>query len=223
MLSRPFQSTHPYRVWQPIFWLFVKVTCFNPHTHTGCDWGSQNSMISTKLFQSTHPYRVWLVSLTLARVSARVSIHTPIQGVTKLIRKQGGTPLKFQSTHPYRVWLWQYKNWLTNLCFNTHTHTVCDYRFYSPTGEVIQVSIHTPIQGVTAIGSNYFEYQSVSIHTPIQGVTYYLINGIFFERIVSIHTPIQGVTALNNDGSVDIKFQSTHPYRVWLNQVTQRP
>ena len=32
-----FQSTHPRRVWQLFFSVFLSHSCFNPHTHAGCD------------------------------------------------------------------------------------------------------------------------------------------------------------------------------------------
>ena len=54
----------------------------------------------------------------------------------------------------------------------------------------------------------------VSIHTPTKGVT----NGGAFvvcSPIVSIHTPTKGVTWFLNYSPKRIKFQSTHPRRVW--------
>ena len=122
-------------------------SCFNPHTHTGCDpWWIRCSG-ALKKFQSTHPYRVWPM------VMAATSFHT---------------------------------------CFNPHTHTGCDglVERYWPNQDV---SIHTPIQGVTWLPSETFVLFLVSIHTPIQGVT---PQGYWLRAIqkVSIHTPIQGVT-----------------------------
>ena len=55
------------------------------------------------------------------------------------------------------------------------------------------VSIHTPIQGVTATALQRYKEIQVSIHTPIQGVTN--VSYLNFSPLyVSIHTPIQGVT-----------------------------
>ena len=98
--------------------------------------------------------------------------------------------------------------------FNPHTHTGCD-------GDLhllhlsIAVSIHTPIQGVTAHPVAPPTKERVSIHTPIQGVTRHSTpfaayppsfnphthtgcdlntRHIFGDDSVSIHTPIQGVT-----------------------------
>ena len=77
----------------------------------------------------------------------------------------------FQSTHPYRVWrlVQHYSDCRTN------------------------VSIHTPIQGVTCKQAKHWGAQSVSIHTPIQGVTWWTF-ALCCLWNVSIHTPIQGVT-----------------------------
>ena len=58
---RQFQSTHPYRVWLMCLPAVIQPLCFNPHTHTGCDF----------------------IRLTLF-VYDTVSIHTPIQGVTQV-------------------------------------------------------------------------------------------------------------------------------------------
>ena len=75
--------------------------------------------------------------------------------------------------------------------FNPHTHTGCD------------VNLVTDISGY-----------SVSIHTPIQGVTF-LFQCTSEDDWVSIHTPIQGVTLCTCASTLYIRFQSTHPYRVW--------
>ena len=37
LLSKLFQSTHPYRVWRCVMVLQQVQESFNPHTHTGCD------------------------------------------------------------------------------------------------------------------------------------------------------------------------------------------
>ena len=99
---------------------------------------------------------------------------------------------EFQSTHPRRVWLSNITN-ISNM----------------------EVSIHTPTQGVTRVDDRTSMLLSVSIHTPTQGVTnpavlWYRVlqfqsthprrvwrrNGFLSVRIwdVSIHTPTQGVT-----------------------------
>ena len=84
--------------------ILTKFISFNPHTHTGCDYQyvyHQNqpnqfqsthpyrvwrhfaiSYITFHVFQSTHPYRVWLPQLLKPYLIPKVSIHTPIQGVT---------------------------------------------------------------------------------------------------------------------------------------------
>ena len=57
----------------------------------------------------------------------------------------------------------------------------------------LQVSIHTPTQGVTLFHTPTHNLQLVSIHTPTQGVTF-IDKLIAVEGDVSIHTPTQGVT-----------------------------
>ena len=79
--------------------------CFNPHTHTGCD-----------------------VIFSVITASVYVSIHTPIQGVTRV-------PVLSQ---------------VEAASFNPHTHTGCDLEKISADVPQAEVSIHTPIQGVTS-------------------------------------------------------------------------
>ena len=86
--------------------------------------------------------------MNLAGNSLQVSIHTPIQGVTNLLRH-------FPNHHK---------------SFNPHTHTGCDL-LWLPGLVADNVSIHTPIQGVTYVLHTLLAVISVSIHTPIQGVT----------------------------------------------------
>ena len=100
-----------------------KIPCFNPHTHTGCDF---HDAVSNHCEHSFNPHtHTGCDSLAqCGEVLKLVSIHTPIQGVTKRpfsrilhIVVSIHTPIqgvtkpphpmrwsrKFQSTHPYRV------------------------------------------------------------------------------------------------------------------------
>ena len=211
------------------------------------------------MFQSTHPYRVWRRRYSCMRLPGRVSIHTPIQGVTV------GLALVIH-------------------CFPVSIHTpiqgVTPQRyFYSG---VQKVSIHTPIQGVTWSLCTSYLWGTVSIHTPIQGVTnpevdYWNVNPSFnphthtgcdwintndLQYIKSFnphtHTGCDGLEPITPTKSIcfnphthtgcdwvssgppsttrsfnphthtgcdqrftiikqsSCKFQSTHPYRVWL-------
>ena len=76
-----FQSTHPRRVWLISRLRFVLNSCFNPHTHAGCDQILLDSKAQQVLFQSTHPRRVW-----------------------HLLPFLNYADVQFQSTHPRRVW-----------------------------------------------------------------------------------------------------------------------
>ena len=103
---------------------------------------------------------------------------------------------------------------LSGIRFNPHTHAGCDYIGGWSNVININVSIHTPTQGVTRIMfiiKTGIEY--VSIHTPTQGVTKPRSRASlgFF---VSIHTPTQGVTYCRDMIKHKRLFQSTHPRRV---------
>ena len=167
------------------------MTCFNPHTHTGCD-----------------------TQLRDHRTFYLVSIHTPIQGVTS-DKFAALDDFKFQSTHPYRVWPKFERKYREIFLFqSTHPYRVWPWR-KAATEREVDVSIHTPIQGVTLPVFHPSLHLPVSIHTPIQGVTllsmsYQVTHSCFNPHThtgcdaplsivegsfkVSIHTPIQGVT-----------------------------
>ena len=241
ILSR-FQSTHPYRVWRWCRGYYYEPGCFNPHTHTGCDFPpssrsslwpvsihtpiqgvTQQTAVKEKahVFQSTHPYRVWPSSSLLQVVM-----------------------VGFQSTHPYRVWrnMWFYK--LIDKSFNPHTHTGCDVRSWrhSLPSAVFQsthpyrVWLSLPLLHVVRVGFQsthpYRVWQQGSRlrsygrwrfnpHTHTGCDDYDLVDNE--EQAVSIHTPIQGVTELTANIDLGKEFQSTHPYRVWPGVLRLRP
>ena len=164
-----FQSTHPYRVWLSFF------------------DGIQRYI----MFQSTHPYRVWLVVDAEDGIVIIVSIHTPIQGVTRGGNLQD-TELQFQSTHPYRVWLpctfsstpsavfqstHPYRVWPLMVSFawllhpfqSTHPYRVWRL-FHSSRTDQKCFNPHTHT-GCDAYDDGDAVIFKVSIHTPIQGVT----------------------------------------------------
>ena len=78
----------------------------------------------------------------------------------------------------------------------------------------MEVSIHTPTQGVTKTWLYRMGVNPVSIHTPTQGVTT-IYRVLPYNPRVSIHTPTQGVTYWYKRRHDKGKFQSTHPRRVW--------
>ena len=129
------------RDWQEKMW------GFNPHTHAGCDCITLSR--SYRIAHGFNPHTHAGCDSTKAppKPSIKVSIHTPTQGVTPLIRLLILVS-KFQSTHPRRVWLTV--DWVGCICesFNPHTHAGCDSALLDQSKEY-QVSIHTPTQGVT--------------------------------------------------------------------------
>ena len=207
-----FQSTHPYRVWQRTLNGTTSHSSFNPHTHTGCDWciysfrcysfvsihtPIQGVTIQTPLFlrslwfQSTHPYRVWLVGSSLLP-----------------------SVLQFQSTHPYRVWLTVTQRHQQLSSFNPHTHTGCDsWRTNIKNKLELFQSTH-PYRVWLGFSSCLFPWFSFNPHTHTGCDAKDTETRQRYQ--VSIHTPIQGVTWSGKTMQPDVKFQSTHPYRVWL-------
>ena len=122
-------------------------TCFNPHTHEGCDSQLPKDRLSLIMFQSTHPWRVWHVRLLLPWLLScfnphthegcdhgavreihrwRVSIHTPMKGVTV-------------STPTY----------LDLIKVSIHTPMKGVTTVLSRADSLQIVSIHTPMKGVT--------------------------------------------------------------------------
>ena len=77
-----FQSTHPYRVW--LSWRQRHLAgrwCFNPHTHTGCD-GSAPYAEEYWCGFNPHTHTGCDLWQWCCWCLGKVSIHTPIQGVT---------------------------------------------------------------------------------------------------------------------------------------------
>ena len=80
-----------------------KKRCFNPRTHTGCDHAACTDTTTTDQFQSTHPHGVRLLSLAAVMTFAG-----------------------FQSTHPHGVRQIVKHIHARNVSFNPRTHTGCD-------------------------------------------------------------------------------------------------
>ena len=234
-IPKRFQSTHPRRVWLWLSSAILSLSCFNPHTHAGCDCWSLCSLNPFNCFNPhTHAgcdsYFRWCLVL-----SVYVSIHTPTQGVTLLPLVLG----------------------LISLCFNPHTHAGCD-EAQQVLNKYLDVSIHTPTQGVTSDMFGLAErmlfqsthprrvWRSSAIWPKSCWIRFQsthprrvwlilifsvVLNGSFNPHThagcdirateylqrwkVSIHTPTQGVTSKCLPSIYSYKFQSTHPRRVW--------
>ena len=101
--------------------------CFNPRTHTGCDY-----LWLTKIYLcpnvSIHaPTRGATSSPTCRFLWLLVSIHAPTRGATSETEEDYQETL-FQSTHPHgvRPHALDSQHLRINLCFNPRTHTGCD-------------------------------------------------------------------------------------------------
>ena len=125
----------------------------------------------------------------------------------------------FQSTHPRRVWL-RFRHCLKEslTCFNPHTHAGCDRSGRFTLCCSMDVSIHTPTQGVTTLAAVNSRNPRVSIHTPTQGVTQAEVWKVW-HRSFNPHTHAGCDTGRSLE-SLAQEFQSTHPRRVWPSAST---
>ena len=85
-----------------------------------------------------------------------------------------------------------------------------------------RVSIHTPTKGVTRPTHDPQE-QIISFnpHTH-EGCDHYGCSVYVPPIGVSIHTPTKGVTTQSARHAIPMKFQSTHPRRVWRSAPTSQ-
>ena len=185
-----FQSTHPRRVWH--LNIFPKIYHMEVSIHTptkGVTLCVIHHTISA-LFQSTHPRRVWPCTSKAGNKAAKVSIHTPTKGVTEDIKKVV-EDIVFQSTHPRRVWHQSSIRLLSQWWFqSTHPRRVWQR------GD-----------------NNLVSFYCFNPHTH-EGCDLLLRLRLLTER-VSIHTPTKGVTLSESNFIRASMFQSTHPRRVW--------
>ena len=145
--------------------------CFNPRTHTGCDY--RNAIENGASEVSIHaPTRGATSSEPPTYHLHEVSIHAPTRGATTcgyadVLRYSG-----FQSTHPHGVRRVLFLNkWLCLL-----------------------VSIHAPTRGATYRHLRRQRGDPVSIHAPTRGATIGITDRVSSEERVSIHAPTRGAT-----------------------------
>ena len=170
-----FQSTHPRRVWLIYHFLHFRTECFNPHTHAGCDDVTVYFSVSAKVSIHTPTQGVTLYNL-IERAAIAVSIHTPTQGVTPGAPGVPVSPLVSIHTPTQGVTTRLYLNSGTS-SFNPHTHAGCDHGQTAQCLEPVRFNPHT--------------------HAGCDSKT--------IERIDNIR-----------------RFQSTHPRRVWLDVMDMR-
>ena len=146
---------------------------FNPHTREGCDYRTICEYV---------------------RVPS-ISIHTPVKGVTP--KACSGCSQRHHFNPHTREGCDLYRAGRRNChgYFNPHTREGCDPLGKRDRGLVRQISIHTPVKGVTCITMWFESSKKISIHTPVKGVTCYDC-GREFDCSISIHTPVKGVTTL---------------------------
>ena len=148
-------------MWQFWSYRYVWFSCFNPHTHAGCD-KTRDGVILIFLSFNPHTHAGCDSPLSVKiSISLRFNPHTHA-GCDQSTPYSLSHYSEFQSTHPRRVWLSNITN-ISNM----------------------EVSIHTPTQGVTRVDDRTSMLLSVSIHTPTQGVTLYLIT--YYKSANLIH------------------------------------
>ena len=215
-----FQSTHPRRVWRRM------VRLCTPHLR----------------FQSTHPRRVWHIKAIDDELAAEVSIHTPTQGVTQILwsillyfcfnpHTHAGcdkdaselcsgydrfNPHTHAGCDPVSLW-----KTTANKGFNPHTHAGCD-RDEIVSSLSINVSIHTPTQGVTTILIFHDLLKMFQSTHPRRVWLLKLFPVRYLHGFQSTH-PRRVWLIFDCPFAPLVQFQSTHPRRVWRIMVPDTP
>ena len=126
---------------------FRPPSCFNPHTHMGCDDGTEYRKHHEEVSIHTPTWGVTYL-LRYHAHAGPVSIHTPTWGVTSIAPSPMPSSSCFNPhTHTGRDSR-NHRHTLRCSSFNPHTHTGCDFTVLLDT-HFLQVSIHTPTWGVT--------------------------------------------------------------------------
>ena len=123
--------------------------CFNPRTHTGCDYRN-----------------------AIENGASEVSIHAPTRGATIFDLRKFISVQTFQSTHPHGVRHTVTFGGNEEILFqSTHPHGVRPFwqLFHCLNTDI--VSIHAPTRGATCNLHQSRYYQVVSIHAPTRGAT----------------------------------------------------
>ena len=121
-----FQSTHPHGVRLIRGIVKMRLQCFNPRTHTGCDNGSATRLRRTNSFNPRTHTGCDIIAPLLSRRLSFVSIHAPTRGATN----------------------GDFAKALSLICFNPRTHTGCDSSKTTVRNPFF-VSIHAPTRGAT--------------------------------------------------------------------------
>ena len=71
------------------------------------------------------------------------------------------------------------------------------------------ISIHTPVKGVTGFDVELIGFEGISIHTPVKGVT---VSARVSSQTdpISIHTPVKGVTRPRPEGDPGSPYFNPH-------------
>ena len=124
-------------------------SCFNPHTHEGCDLIIATNKNRCSSFNPHTHEGCDTNSLNIRYTAILVSIHTPTKGVTRQRLILFQILFRFQSTHPRRVWPCNRLTLIKPKQFqSTHPRRVWLEQLHKQLYQA-GVSIHTPTKGVT--------------------------------------------------------------------------
>ena len=168
--------------------------CFNPHTHAGCDNVHNVSGASFPVSIHTPTQGVtFLYICNVFRICFNPHTHAgcdnPLPRLTRVHNRFN------PHTHAGCDLMMEQRNVLKR-CFNPHTHAGCDAVKEDVLNYINEFQSTHPRRVWLQTGLERYKQIQVSIHTPTQGVTQFSINSFSYEK-VSIHTPTQGVTSIN--------------------------
>ena len=173
-------------------------TCFNPHTHEGCDSCKVLLFSLKKRYVSIHtPTKGVTDKLAKTSEAYKVSIHTPTKGVT-LERVYIFMQLASFNPHTHEG-CDSCSDWIRSCstCFNPHTHEGCDLNDVDMSKVTLRFNPHTHE------GCDYICILIILLCNQFQSTHPRRVWPIFACFII-----------------VALLFQSTHPRRVWPAMVT---
>ena len=124
-------------------------SCFNPRTHTGCDFTLSTDAEIEQMFQSTHPHGMRQQAFTERATDTSFNPRTHT-GCDRLLlrvylRVYGFNPRTHTGCDYPHVDLYAY-----NISFNPRTHTGCD-KVVAKLKQTTTVSIHAPTRDATKL------------------------------------------------------------------------
>ena len=188
--------------------------CFNPHTHAGCDNVHNVSGASFPVSIHTPTQGVtFLYICNVFRICFNPHTHAgcdnPLPRLTRVHNRFN------PHTHAGCDLMMEQRNVLKR-CFNPHTHAGCDAVKEDVLNYINEFQSTHPRRVWLQTGLERYKQIQVSIHTPTQGVTQKEIELRKINFSFNPHTHAGCDPALVLCRLAYKLFQSTHPRRVWL-------